>query len=258
MGIKLRILQLNMQFGQVWDYENPDTAPICIEATLETLKRYPADLIFLQEVEQAGPEGQQPQPPKNFERIRALLKDYDAHFVYPPASERELPFGIGLATFSRWPLLESRDTVLPGPPIEFEFEGKITTPTDRVMTESTIEVEGQRIRLINTHLQAFFMIDGSSDDYLEQRNMVLERVEAGTEPVILAGDFNSAPTEGIVEQYEAADLQSMQKQLITWKRMPYVLDHIFFKNGIQLLDGSVVEVESSDHHLLLADLEIGG
>jgi len=256
MGKTLRVIQFNMQFAQVWDDENPDTAPVRIDATLDTLREYPADLVFLQEVEQAGPLGKQPNPPGNFDAIQDCLTGMDSHFVYPPEAERELPFGVGLACFSKWALAETSDLVLPAPDIEFEFEGKVTTPTDRVLTESTIEVAGQRIRIINTHLQAFFMINATSDEYQEQRDMVLARVAASPYPVILSGDFNSAPNEGLVEQFEAAGLTAVQKREITWKRMPYVLDHVFFTRGIRLVHHEVVEVSSSDHHLLIADLEI--
>ena len=60
--------------------------------------------IMLQEVERALPGGVQVQPAPNYTRLRAELAGYDSWFSYPKSDPRELPFGIGLAIFSRTPL----------------------------------------------------------------------------------------------------------------------------------------------------------
>src|SRR2546423_1442051 len=98
---RFRVLQFNMQFGQVWDDAYPDRAPVEIEATLREIRAHDADIIMLQEVEQAHPGGKQIQPPPNYTRLKSELKGYDSWFSYPKADPRELPFGIGLAIFSR-------------------------------------------------------------------------------------------------------------------------------------------------------------
>src|SRR6187402_98806 len=128
---KFRVLQFNMQFGQIWDDTYPDRAPIRVEAALEEIRRHEADIIMLQEVEQARPDGVQFHPPPNYARLQGELKGYDSFFSYPKADERELPFGLGLAIFSRTPLRETVRVDLPSPAIEFEFFGRKTTPTDR-------------------------------------------------------------------------------------------------------------------------------
>jgi hypothetical protein len=94
-----RVLQFNMQFGQAWDDADPDNAPIDVGATLAEIRRHEADVVFLQEVEQARPGGEQSEPPPNFTRLRAALAGYDSFFSYPRPDVRELPFGIGLAIF---------------------------------------------------------------------------------------------------------------------------------------------------------------
>ena len=50
-----RVLQFNMQFGQIWDDTYPDRAPIRLEVAIEEIGRHRADVILLQEVEQALP-----------------------------------------------------------------------------------------------------------------------------------------------------------------------------------------------------------
>ena len=75
-------------------------------------------------------------------------------------------------------------------------------------------------------------------------------------PLVLTADFNTVSGEGLLKQHETAGLQTMQKGTVTWKRMPYVLDHIFYYNHLLLKGGSVDEVTSSDHHVLVADFKI--
>ncbi len=104
------------------------------------------DVILLQEVEQALPGGMQVQPPPNYGRLREEFPGYDAFFSYPKADPRELPFGIGLAIFSRTPLREMQRVNLPSPPIEFEFFGKKTTPTDRLLIGARTFVAGREVQ----------------------------------------------------------------------------------------------------------------
>ncbi len=42
-----RVLQFNMQFGQIWDDTYPDRAPIRLDATLEEIRSHNADIILL-------------------------------------------------------------------------------------------------------------------------------------------------------------------------------------------------------------------
>ena len=101
-------------------------------------------------------------PPPNYTRIREALPDYDGWFSYPKADPRELPFGIGLAILSRTPLIEKARIDVPSPAIEFEFMGRKTTPTDRLMIGAKTVVEGREVQFYNVHLLAFFMLGSSS------------------------------------------------------------------------------------------------
>jgi endonuclease/exonuclease/phosphatase (EEP) superfamily protein YafD len=117
-------------------------------------------------------------------------------------------------------------------------------------------MEGRRLRILNTHLQAFFMIGDSSDAHPEQRSIVESRLRAaGGEPLILAGDMNSAPGESIVGQFETAGFRTAQNEEITWRRMPFVTDHLFFNSPLRLLSRRVEKTDVSDHHAVVADFE---
>jgi len=250
-----RVVQFNMQFGQVWDDTYPDRAPIRLEATLAEIRRHDADLVMLQEVEQALPGGVQFQPPPNYTRLRAELAGYDSWFSYPKADPRELPFGLGLAIFSRTPLRDTMRLDLPSPPIEFEFFGKKTTPTDRLLIGAKTTVLGRELQVFNTHLLAFFMLGSSSTLNPFQRNLVADQLAASRGPTILTGDFNVSKHHTLVTQFARCGYTTVQESQITWRRRPFVLDHIFHNAQVRCVAHRVVPTPASDHHVLVADFE---
>ena len=255
---RFRVLQFNMQFGQIWDETYPDLAPVRLEATLEELRRHDADVIFLQEVEKAAPGGVQPAVPPNYTWLRRELTGYDSWFSFPKADPRELPFGIGLAIFSRFPLRETMRLDLPSPAIEFEFFGRKLTPTDRLLIGATTTIGGRDLQLLNTHLLAFFMLGSSSTLNPFQRNLVAERLAASRGPTILGGDFNVSQHESLVAQFAAAGFATVQDKVPTWRRRPYVLDHVFHNAPMRCVNHEVVPTVASDHHVVVADFEFAG
>jgi endonuclease/exonuclease/phosphatase family metal-dependent hydrolase len=253
-----RVLQFNMQFGQGWDDADPDNAPIDLDATIAEIRRHDADVVMLQEVERAQPGGAQAEPPPNYTRLSAALAGYHNWFSYPKADARELPFGIGLAIFSRTPLHDSMRLDLPSPPIEFSFNGRRTTPTDRLMIGAKTTLLGREVQLFNTHLLAFFMLGTSSTAHPAQRRLIAEQLAASTGPTLLTGDFNVTRHEDLVTQFAACGYATVQQAEITWRRRPYVLDHIFYNAPLRAVGHQVVPTLASDHHALVADFEFVG
>ena len=250
-----RVLQFNMQFGQIWHDAYPDRAPIDIEATLAEIRRHNADIVHLQEVERALPGGVQLQPPPNYTRLKAALTGYESWFSYPKVDPRELPFGLGLAIFSRTPLRDNIRLDLPSPPIEFDFFGKTMTPTDRVMIGAKTTVQGRELQLLNVHLLAFFMLGSSSTQYPFQRDLVAEHLAASTNPTILTGDFNVSKHQALIAQFATYGFATVQDKEVTWRRRPYVLDHIFHNPSLRCVAHRVEPTPASDHHVLVADFE---
>ena len=253
---RFRVLQFNMQFGQIWDDIYPDRAPVRLAATLAEIRAHDADYIFLQEVEQAQPGGVQVEPPPNFSWLKSQLSEYHSWFSYPKADPRELPFGLGLAIFARTPLRAPRRLELPSPPIEFDFFGRKTTPTDRLLIGATTTVHGRELQLLNTHLLAFFMLGSSSDAHLEQRNLVAAQLAAtGATPTVLAGDFNVSNHASLIRQFGQHGFRTVQDREITWRRRPYVLDHVFHNAALRCVAHRVQPTPASDHHVIVADFE---
>lgn len=253
--MSFRVLQFNMQFGQIWDDTYPDRAPVRLDATLHEIRQHDADVILLQEVEQALPGGVQFQPPPNYLKLRAALTGYDSWFSYPKADPRELPFGIGLAIFSRTPLRDTTRLDLPSPPIEFDFFGQKKTPTDRLLIGAKTAIDGREVQLFNTHLLAFFMLGSSSTTNPFQRTLVADQLSASRGPTLLAGDFNVSKHESLVNQFAERGYQTVQRTEVTWRRRPYVLDHIFYNDALRCITRRVVPTPASDHHAVVADFE---
>jgi endonuclease/exonuclease/phosphatase family metal-dependent hydrolase len=256
MSGRFKVLQFNMQFGQPWDDVYPDHVPINLQQAIDEIRSHDADIVMLQEVEQTLPGGVQAQPPPHYTRLKRELAGYDSYFCYPKPDARELPFGIGLAIFSKTKLKEQLCLNLPSPPVEFDFFGEKRTPTDRVMIGATTEIDGREIRLFNTHLLAFFMLNSSSETHLSQRKQVEEQLRTSAErPTLLTGDFNVSKHQSLIQQFSSAGYQTVQSTEITWRRRPYVLDHIFFNDWLKPVKWGVKPTPASDHHVLFAEFE---
>ena len=250
-----KVLQFNIQFGQGWDDTQPDRAPIDLDLTVSEILNHNADIVLLQEVEHARPGGVQQIPPPNYTRLKAALQGYDSYFSYPQADPRELPFGIGLAIFSKTPLRDTFRCDLPSPPIEFEFMGEKKTPTDRLLLGAKTTLGGRELQLFNTHLLAYFMLNSSSEQHIEQRQLVVEQLLHANGPTLLGGDFNVSKHNLLVRQFAEAGYQTVQAEEITWRRRPYVLDHIFYNRHLHPVRHAVKPTLSSDHHILVAEFE---
>jgi endonuclease/exonuclease/phosphatase family metal-dependent hydrolase len=254
--VKFTAVTFNMQFGQVWDEADPDHAPIRLDETIEFLRELDADILLLQEVERAQPGGEQPWPPPNFMRLKESLPEYHSVFSYPRANPDELPFGIGLTIFSRTPLVDFTAEDLPPPPVEFEFEGRAKSPSHRQIIAACTTIAGRTIQLFNTHLQAFFMINSSSNEHREQRDGVEQALRRSQLPTLIGGDFNCAPDEDVVAQFGDAGYVTAQEAEPTWRRQPYILDHLFFNSGLNVRHCEVIPTLCSDHHALVAEFRI--
>jgi len=245
-----------MQNGQPWSDVDPFPPVLNLNAVVGFLKTLDADILCLQEVEQGHDGGMQVDPPPNYTVLRKAFPGYDSVFSYPLKNDTELPFGLGLAIFSRTKLTGFQKTDLPAAELEFEFGGKKRRASPRLLLEVLTTLDGRRLRILNTHLQAFFMIGDSSNTHSAQRDIVESNLrEFGDEPLLLAGDMNSAPDESLVEQFQSAGFRTVQNEEITWRRMPFVTDHIFYNPPLRLVSHRIEKTTVSDHHAVVADFE---
>jgi endonuclease/exonuclease/phosphatase family metal-dependent hydrolase len=250
-----KVLQFNMQFGQIWDATDPDNAPVDLNATIAEILSHDADIVLLQEVERARPGGEQIEPPPNYTRLRDALSRYEGYFAYPKADPRELPFGIGLAILSKAPVRDAFRKDLPSPPVEFEFDGKRTTPTDRLLIGAKTQALGRDLNVFNTHLLALFMLNAKTQDYPTQRRRVLQILRERPGPALIGGDFNVVAHDGLARQFATVGFDAVQTTEPTWRRAPYVLDHVFYNSPLRCVRQAVKPTLASDHHAVVAEFE---
>ncbi len=253
--MSFKVVQFNMQFGQIWDDRDPDHAPIRLEDTIAEIKSHDADIVLLQEVEHARPGNKLVTEPLNYPRLKEAMAGYDSQFSFPRTDHRELPFGIGLAIFSKTPLHDFARVDLPSPPVEFNYEGERRTPTDRLLIRSATTIGGREVTLLNTHLLALFMLNSSSEKYTEQRALVAAELRKMQGPALLGGDFNVSKHESLVAQFAAEGFRTVQSTEITWRRRPYVLDHIFYNAPLRVVSYHIKPTPASDHHVLVAEFD---
>ena len=131
-----------------------------------------ADIVGLQEVDSrwSARSAHDDQP--------ALLQAWSGkHGCYGPNLATASGGRYGNMILSRYPILECRNQPLPTP------AGK----EQRGVMEAVVEVDGRRVRVVNTHLGL------SREERRAQVDAVAALAGAGNEPRILLGDFNAGP-----------------------------------------------------------------
>ncbi len=256
MSARFKVLQFNMQFGQVWSDYYPDHAPVRLDATIREIQSHDADIILLQEVERAQPGGTRSGESRNYAGLKQALAGYDSYFSLPKPDPRELPFGTGLAIFSKTPLRDTLRMDLPSPPVAFDFNGETRTPTDRLLIGATTVIGGHELGLLNTHLLAFFMLNTSSEEHPGQRKLVAEQLRLNSgRATLLGGDFNVRNHVSLAGQFGEVGYHTVQTKEWTWRRRPFVLDHLFYNDWLRPTAHWVKPTPASDHHTLSAEFE---
>lgn len=61
--------------------------------------------------------------------------------------------------------------------------------------------------------------------------------------------------DSLVRQFAETGYQTVQTGEATWRRYPYVLDHIFYNRHLHPVRYAVKHTNASDHHMLVAEFE---
>lgn len=152
---------------------------------------------------------------------------------------------------------------------EAEF-GEIDMP-GRPGTSATVDVHGSLLRLAGVHL--LNPIQFPWWDMVRTRGRQLEGLfewleEVGDQPVVVAGDFNASPRWPAYKQTisrltdlvaERADREGERPER-TWAWRPgwprmLRIDHVFGRR-VSALDVAVMPILGTDHHAVVADIEI--
>ncbi|MEO0055880.1 MAG: hypothetical protein RLZZ50_1827, partial [Verrucomicrobiota bacterium] len=104
------------------------------------------------------------------------------------------------------------------------------------------------------------MLNSDSRSHPEQRRRVAAHLSAARSAgaaAILSGDFNVRDHVGLAAEYAAEGFATVQASRVTWRRQPYILDHIFHNAPLRCVAHEVTPTPASDHHALTADFVWG-
>ncbi len=162
---------------------------------------------------------------------------------------------IGNAIFSKYPIVESKTFFVPEPTDEEKRPEEKDWYEDRIIVKATVDV-GRKIDYISTHFGL---------NLLEQERIVAKLVEILDDcknPVVLCGDFNTAPRSKILAPiYErlvsTAEVVGKGNAFTYASFNPYLtLDYIFVSKEFKVKSFEVVDVMASDHFPIKAVVEI--
>ena len=210
------------------------------------LERGGADVIGLQEVDRHWGErsGFQDQATALAERVGmhlAYAPNLDLDPLEPGAPRRQY----GTAVLSRFPILESRNTLLPRP----------AGGEQRGLLETVINVRGVRLRFATTHLQHTSTVERRA-----QTERIADLLGAAAEPTILVGDLNAAPSAP-----ELAPLWPLFDDAAAGAGPTYPaeapvsrIDYVLATSDVGATAAAVLASTASDHLQVTADLSVPG
>ncbi len=138
------------------------------------------DLVALQEVDRGATRTGGVDQAAEYARLTGLHGWFGAAMPFQGGE-------YGQALLSRWPLLDPRVIRLPGSP------GR----EPRIAVSASVDIPGTgRIRWVGVHLDA----TREDGDRWDQVGALLEEFERGSEPTLLAGDFNATPESRVMRR----------------------------------------------------------
>jgi len=188
----LRVVSFNVKFAVKVDEAIADIR--------DTPALREADILALQEMDSEGTE----------RMARALEMN---SIFFPGAIHPKTGRDFGNALLSPWPLDDERKRILPG---ASRFTG-----LKRAATVATVCVGGRRIRAYSVHLET--PIHLSRKGRRAQARAIVDDASSSTDPVVVAGDFN---TRGLSEPFESAGFLWLTRNLRDTS-MWWELDHIY-------------------------------
>lgn len=249
---EITVMTYNIQHGR-----SSDDRLVNLERQAAVIRESGADIVGLQEVDRHWSER------SGFQDEAAILARllrmhvvYGANLDLDPLNPGEPRRQYGTAILSRFPILESRNTLLP------KF---LDRSEQRGVLEALINVRGVPVRVFNTHLQN----DRTGANYAAERTAqvaaILDLARAASGPAILLGDLNARPDwPELAPIYAAGYIDAWQaggegdgytiSPLNPFAR----IDYIFVSPTIAVRSATVPRTLASDHLPVVAEIAVPG
>ncbi|MDQ3630715.1 MAG: endonuclease/exonuclease/phosphatase family protein [Actinomycetota bacterium] len=214
------------------------------------IERGGADVIGLQEVDRHFGDRSD-----FFDQARWLAKRLGMHVVYganlslDPSEPGQLRREYGTAILSKFPILSSRNTLLP----------RTGKNEQRGLLEAVINVRGVRVRFANTHLQ-----HNSAAERLAQSQRIAELLGEAKEPTVLVGDLNARPDAPemapLFSQFEDAWTRGGEGPGYTFSatKPDRRIDYVLVTPDVDVRSAEVLASPASDHLQVVADIAVPG
>jgi endonuclease/exonuclease/phosphatase family metal-dependent hydrolase len=227
----LKVVSYNIRFAEA------------VEQAIEVFRGYAvladADVVLLQEMDEAGTEALAQQLRFNYVYYPACIHNYHGrHF--------------GNAVLAKWPLLHSEKIILPGlSPITRQI---------RLAAKAWLQVGDRQVVVYSTHTEVYLTL-------ISHRRQQIETLIAdiGDEPeyIIAGGDFNTVSNRGInrlVHLFAQVGLERASKgagpTMLRHAYRPTAADHIFVRGLKTIGRGAVRQAAASDHAPVWVELDL--
>jgi endonuclease/exonuclease/phosphatase family metal-dependent hydrolase len=215
---------------------------IDIDAIAAVINKHKPDVVALQEVDVNTKRS-------GMNEAVVLAEKTKMNFYFAKAIDHE-GGDYGVAILSRYPLSGGATHKLP------TAEGTKGEP--RVLTTATIEVNGKKLVLACTHLDA----QRNDTNRLLQINAIVEIIKQEANPVILAGDLNAAAGGAVIntlDQYFTRTCTQNCGFTIPQINPTKTIDFIAYRpsNSFTVLSHTVIDERyASDHLPVMATLKL--
>lgn len=235
--MKIKVMSYNTQHCL-----NFLTREIDYDIITDTIKKYEADIIGLQEMRNEG-EAQDYEA-----QAKKIAEKLGFHYYFAEAIRvgGENPYGNAL--ISRYPITSAQTVSIPDPTVK-EYDGYYET---RCLLKATVDV-GSGLNVLVSHF-------GLNPD--EQKNAVETVVShIHEERCVLMGDFNMEPDNPILNPirqrlYDTADIFPSPKLSFPSDDPTIKIDYIFTSKDVTVHCADIPAIVSSDHRPHLAVIEI--
>ncbi len=218
------------------------------DSILAFIKREDPDIICLQEY--------------SYQTRKTLLRDYPFYTETPVEANKAFQ-----AIFSKFPMVS-------GGMVEFPDSRNNTLYADVLIGYDTI-------RVYNVHLQSYrigsrrFLLRDYGTRFLgrlsavaalhrQQAALIRKHLAQSPYPVLVCGDFNSAPFSNVYRQMKAGFQDTYAGRgaglgtTYSLKGIPYRIDYILADGAFEVLAHRNYQVRLSDHYPLMATLALKG
>lgn len=233
----IRVASFNIHYGASADNV------FDLRHTAEMIEAIDADVIGLQEVDKHfRARSEWLDTPGELARMLGMHHAYGANYDLDPLEPGQPRRQYGTAFLSRWPILESQNTLLP------QYAGS----EPRGLLEVVVNIQGKQVRLGNSHMQ-----HTSDAEWQEQADAITARLAGSAQPVVFLGDTNAVPTfpgiKTFTDRYDdvwaRVGVGPGLSAADTWR-----FDYVFVPKGTDVRSAWLVSTDASDHLPLVTDL----